>query len=91
MEVELIAHTPEPDIIASVAAMLTHSKSNFDELKKEVAIIKRSEYKENIITRQIYIVLIQKFKRQDFVSLLLNLAKEQLEYIRQSNTHVYYI
>jgi len=35
MEVELISHTPEPDIIAAVAAMLTHSKSNFKELKKE--------------------------------------------------------
>jgi len=35
MEVELISHTPEPDIIAAVAAMLTHSKSNFKELKEE--------------------------------------------------------
>jgi len=35
MEVKLIAHTPEPDIIAAVAAMLTHSKSTFEELKNE--------------------------------------------------------
>ncbi len=35
MEVELISHTPEPDIIAAAAALLTHSKSDFDELKKE--------------------------------------------------------
>lgn len=35
MEVELIAFTPEPDIIASVASLLTHSKSNFKELKNK--------------------------------------------------------
>ena len=35
MEVELIAHTPEPDIIAAAAALLTHSSSNFEDLKKE--------------------------------------------------------
>lgn len=35
MEVELIAFTPEPDIIASVASLLTHSKSNFKELKSK--------------------------------------------------------
>ncbi|MCD6512811.1 MAG: FAD-dependent thymidylate synthase [Thermoplasmata archaeon] len=32
MKVELIAYTPEPDIIAAVAAKLTHSKSEIDEL-----------------------------------------------------------
>ncbi|MCD6474265.1 MAG: FAD-dependent thymidylate synthase [Thermoplasmata archaeon] len=35
MKVELIAYTPEPDIIAAVAAKLTHSKSDIDELLKE--------------------------------------------------------
>ncbi|RLF46458.1 MAG: FAD-dependent thymidylate synthase [Thermoplasmata archaeon] len=35
MEVELIAHTPEPDIIAAAAALLTHSSSDFEDLKKE--------------------------------------------------------
>ena len=35
MKVELIAYTPEPDIIAAVAAKLTHSKSDVDELLKE--------------------------------------------------------
>jgi len=33
MEVELIAYTPEPDIIAAAAALLTHSKSDFGDLK----------------------------------------------------------
>ncbi len=33
MEVKLIAHTPEPDIIAAAAALLTHSKSDFEDLK----------------------------------------------------------
>ncbi len=35
MEVELIAHTPEPDIIAAAAALLTHSSSDFEDLKNE--------------------------------------------------------
>ncbi|HEC87990.1 MAG TPA: FAD-dependent thymidylate synthase [Thermoplasmata archaeon] len=35
MEVELIAFTPEPDIIASVASLLTHSKSSFKDLKNQ--------------------------------------------------------
>ncbi len=35
MEVKLIAHTPEPDIIAAIAALLTHSRSTFEELRKE--------------------------------------------------------
>ncbi len=35
MKVELIAHSPDPDIIAAVAAMLTHSKSDFKKLKEE--------------------------------------------------------
>ncbi len=35
MKVELIAYTPEPDIIAAAAAKLTHSKSDVDELLKE--------------------------------------------------------
>ena len=33
MDVELIAYTPEPDIIAAAAALLTHSKSDFGDLK----------------------------------------------------------
>ena len=35
MKVELIAYTPEPDIIAAAAAKLTHSKSDASELLKE--------------------------------------------------------
>lgn len=35
MEVELVAYSPQPDIIAASAAKLTHSKSDFDEIRKE--------------------------------------------------------
>jgi len=62
---------------------------SIEELKQEVTTIKRSEYRQNIITKQIYIVLIQKFKRQDFENLLLNLADEQLEHIKQTNREQY--
>ncbi len=34
MEVALIAHTPEPDIMAAAAALLTHENSDFASLKK---------------------------------------------------------
>ena len=35
MEIDLITHTPEPDITAAVAALLTHSDASFEELKKK--------------------------------------------------------
>ena len=35
MKVELVAYTPEPDIIAAAAAKLTHSKSDIENLLKE--------------------------------------------------------
>ncbi|HDN50810.1 MAG TPA: FAD-dependent thymidylate synthase, partial [Thermoplasmatales archaeon] len=37
MEVSLIAHTPEPDIMAAAAALLTHENSDFDSLKRRNA------------------------------------------------------
>ena len=60
-----------------------------EELKQEITTIKRSEYKQNIITKQIYIVLIQKFQIQDFENLLLNLANKQLEHLKQTNPEEY--
>jgi len=58
---------------------------SIEQLKEEITTIKRSEYKQGIITKGIYIVLIQKFQREDLESLLLNLANEQLEHTRQTN------
>ncbi|MEM1513909.1 MAG: FAD-dependent thymidylate synthase [Candidatus Thermoplasmatota archaeon] len=40
MEVKLIAHTPEPDIIAGISAIFTHSKKKFDELQKDEKVKK---------------------------------------------------
>jgi len=62
---------------------------SIEQLKQEMTTIKRSEYKQNIITKQIYIVLIQKFQIKDFENLLLNLAKEQLEHLKQTNREEY--
>jgi len=58
---------------------------SIEELKQEITTIKRSEYEQNIITKQIYIALIQKFQRQDFENLLLTLAQEQLEQLKRTN------
>jgi len=41
MNVKLIAYTPEPDIIASIAAKLTHSKKNIEEILNEKEKIKK--------------------------------------------------
>jgi len=56
-----------------------------EQLKEEISTIKRSEYKQNIVAKGIYIVLIQKFQREDLENLLLNLAKEYLEHLQQTN------
>ncbi len=56
---------------------------SIEELKQEIATIKRSEYKQNVITKRIYVVLIQKFQREEFENLLLELAQEQLQYLEQ--------
>ena len=60
-----------------------------EQLKEEITAIKRSEYKQGIIAKGINIVLIQKFQREDFENLLLNLANEQLEYIKQKSKREY--
>jgi len=62
---------------------------NIEQLKQEIATIKRSEYKKGIITKGINIVLIQKFQREDFENLLINLANEQIEHIKQTNRKEY--
>jgi len=62
---------------------------NIEQLKQEITTIKRSEYKQNIITKGINIVLIQKFQREDFENLLINLANEQLEHTKQTNRKEY--
>ena len=67
---------------------LTIIKS-IERLKKEIATIKRSEYKQNIITRGIYIVLIQKFQLNELESHLTNLAWEYLNHINQTNKAEY--
>ena len=62
---------------------------SIDELKDEITRIKRSEYRHNIITKGIYIVLIQKFKREDFENLLLELGTEYLNHLQQTNQNEY--
>ncbi|MEM2614965.1 MAG: HsdR family type I site-specific deoxyribonuclease [Nitrososphaerota archaeon] len=62
---------------------------SIEELKDEIIRIKRSEYQHNIITKGIYIVLIQKFKREDFEDLLLELGNEYLNHLQQTNKNEY--
>lgn len=62
---------------------------SIEQLKQEITTIKRSEYKKGIIIKGINIVLIQKFQREDFENLLLNLANEQLEHTKQTNQKEY--
>lgn len=62
---------------------------SIEDLKKEITIVKKSEYMRNIVTRQIYIVLIQKFQIQEFETLLKDLAREQLEYLKEANPEEY--
>lgn len=59
---------------------------SIDDLKKVVFEIKRSEYMRGIITRGIYVVLIQKFRREDFETLLEDLGNEYIDYLRQADT-----
>ncbi|RSN72888.1 MAG: type I restriction endonuclease subunit R [Thermoproteota archaeon] len=61
---------------------------NVEELKKLVVEIKRSEYKR-IIRRGVYIVLIQKFRREDFDELLRELGNGYLEYLRENDKKKY--
>jgi len=62
---------------------------SIEQLKEEITTIKRSEYKQNIITKGINIVLVQKFQREDFENLLLNLTNEQLEHTEQKSKKEY--
>ena len=62
---------------------------NIERLKEEITEIKRAEYRQNIITRGIYITLIQKFRKEEFEDLLLSLANEQLEYLKEKNREEY--
>ncbi len=62
---------------------------NIEQLKNEITTIKRSEYNNNIITKGVYVVLIQKFKKQDFENLLLELGKEVLEHLKKTNQEEY--
>lgn len=62
---------------------------SIEQLKQEITTIKRSEYKQGIITKGINLVLIQKFQKEDFENLLLNLANEQLEHTKQKNNKEY--
>lgn len=63
--------------------------SSIDELKEEIKTIKRSEYKSNIIKKQIYIVLIQKFEIRELKTLLIDLAYEYLEHLKDNNMEEY--
>ena len=62
---------------------------NIEELKKVITRIKRSEYREGIIARGIYITLIQKFRRKDFEDLLETLATEYLDHLRENEPETY--
>ena len=62
---------------------------SIEQLKEEITTIKRSEYKQNIITRGIYIVLIQKFQLKELENHLINLAWEYLNHINQTNKEEY--
>lgn len=63
--------------------------SSIEELKEEIKTIKRSEYKSNVIKKQIYIVLIQKFEVKEFKSLLIDLAYEYLKHLKDNNIEEY--
>jgi len=62
---------------------------NIEQLKDVIRTIKRSEYNNNIIPIGVYIVLIQKFQRKDFEDLLLELGKETLERLKETNPEEY--
>ncbi len=66
-----------------------HIVDNIDKLKEAISEIKRSEYKKGIIARGIYIVLIQKFRREDFEDLLEALGREYLDHVKQVDPEKY--
>lgn len=62
---------------------------NIRELREVITTIKRSEYRGGIIAKGIYIVLIQKFRKEDFEDLLEDLGREYLEYLHKENPDEY--